>query len=154
MESIQRECRVFLRALRKRYRRNLVSVVLFGSVAQGRHRPTSDIDMLLVADGLPNSRLDRRRDVYHVARNVSKEFAHRVSVIPLTSHEASDVKPFYLGMLSGHQRLFDRDDFFREVLRRLKRRLQELGSKRCVTEDGAEYWILKPDVKPGEAIVL
>ena len=57
-------------------------------------------------------------------------------------------------MLSGHRILFDQEEFFRNVLERLQRRLKELGSERHVDKDGAEYWILKPDVKPGETIIL
>jgi hypothetical protein len=33
-------------------------------------------------------------------------------------------------------------------------RLAELGSKRLVDKDGYEYWDLKPDLKPGEAVEL
>jgi UTP:GlnB (protein PII) uridylyltransferase len=40
-------------------RERLVSLVLFGSVARGRACPTSDIDLLLVAEGLPRSLADR-----------------------------------------------------------------------------------------------
>ena len=39
----------------------LVSAVLFGSVARGTARPDSDVDLLLVAHGLPRSFRDRRR---------------------------------------------------------------------------------------------
>src|SRR5262245_32590236 len=39
----------------------LVSIVLFGSVARRQARPTSDIDLVLVADGLPRRLADRRR---------------------------------------------------------------------------------------------
>src|SRR5579862_8219136 len=43
----------------------LVSVVLFGSVARGDATPNSDIDLLIIASGLPAGRLarqDRLRD--------------------------------------------------------------------------------------------
>jgi hypothetical protein len=39
----------------------LVSVVLFGPVARRQARPTSDIDLVLVADGLPRRLAERRR---------------------------------------------------------------------------------------------
>lgn len=151
---IPRDCRRFLRVLERRYGSTLVSVVLFGSVAKGRPRRDSDIDLLVVRKGWPKSRLNRHGQVFGVARRVSEEFAHRVSVVPLTPQEAQDVKPFYLGMLSGHQLLFDRGGFFRTVLERLTHRLNELGARRYAQRDGSEYWILKPDLKLGEAVVL
>lgn len=151
---IPRECWEFLRVLQRRYKTNLVSMVLFGSAVKGRMRPDSDIDLLVVAGHLPKSRLDRHRPMRQAARRVSKTFAQKVSVIPLTPQEAATTKPFYLGMLGAHARLFDRGDFFEGVLTRLQRRLKTLGAKRYEEPDGDEYWILKPDAKPGERIVL
>src|SRR5262245_24368703 len=39
----------------------LVSIALFGSVARRQARPTSDIDVVLVAHDLPRALVDRRR---------------------------------------------------------------------------------------------
>ena len=75
-------------------------------------------------------------------------------MIPLTPAEASTTKPFYLGMLTAHVLLYDRDAFFATLLRRLEAWLAELGSERRVDKDGYEYWDLKPDIKPGEAVEL
>ena len=47
-----------------------------------------------------------------------------------------------------------RDGFFAAVLDRLRQRLAELGSRRCVDPDGYEYWDLKPDWKPGDVVEL
>jgi len=85
---------------------------------------------------------------------VGDSFAETVSTIPLTPEEASRVKPFYLGMLDGHRLLVDRGGFFRGVLDRLERRLEELGARRLVDELGNAYWDLKPDYVLGEDIVL
>ena len=57
-------------------------------------------------------------------------------------------------MLTAHVLLYDRDGFFAAILQRLKTRLAELGSERRVDKDGYEYWVLKPDLKPGEAVEL
>lgn len=152
--TAQRSCEQFVKALKTRYDGRLVSVVLFGSMAQGRSRPTSDVDLLVVVRGLPRSRLDRHGQMLAIAHRVSEAFAQQVSTIPLTPGEAADVKPFYLGMLSGHRILFDRGQFFQRVLQRLRKRLKELGSQRIVEVDGAEYWILQPGLRLGEAVVL
>ena len=39
----------------------LLSLVLFGSVARSQARPTSDIDLVVVVEGLPRRLADRRR---------------------------------------------------------------------------------------------
>jgi len=140
--------------LKGRYGDGLVTVAVFGSRARGEAGPDSDLDILVVAQGLPKSRLDRQIALLSLARGVSEDFADLVAFVPLSPEEASRVQPFYLGMLSGHELLHDSGGFFGSVLDRLRRRLAELGSRRLVDEDGYEYWDLKPDWKPGDVVEL
>lgn len=144
----------FLDRLKNRFGDGLVTVAVFGSRARGEARADSDLDLLLVAEGFPKSRLDRQLLLLRLARAVSEDFADLIACVPLSPEEASRVQPFYLGMLSGHELLHDRAGFFRAVLERLRRRLGELGSRRLVDEDGYEYWDLKPDWKPGDVVEL
>ena len=124
-------------ALEARFGADLISVVLFGSWARGqgeRRRPAG-------------------RDP-RVARGISGEFADRVSLIVATPEGAERVKRYCLGMLSGLVRLRDQGGFFRAVLDLLQMKLQELGSPRCVDDDGDEYRDLKPDWMPGDVVSL
>ena len=132
----------------------LITLAAFGSRVRGQATPESDLDIVLVIRGLPRQRFARRRLVSPLAHVVGDSFAETVSTIPLTPEEASRVKPFYLGMLDGHRLLVDRGGFFRGVLDRLERRLEELGARRLVDELGNAYWDLKPDYVLGEDIVL
>ena len=144
----------YLRLLAQRFGDRLVTVVLFGSWARGEARPVSDIDLLVVIRGLPRNRWERYSGFREMAREVSNDFAEMVSLVLATPEEAAHVKPYYLGMLSGHEILYDRDGFFAGVLERLRRRLAELGSRRYVDPDGYEYWDLKPDWKLGDVVEL
>lgn len=144
----------FLQRLRSHFGDGLVTVAVFGSRARGEARLESDLDVLIVAEGFPKSRLERQLVLLRLARAVSEDFADMVACVPLAPEEASRVHPFYLGMLSGHELLHDRGGFFLAVLERLRRRLAELGSRRLVDEDGYEYWDLKPDWKPGDVVEL
>lgn len=49
--------------------------------------------------------------------------------------------------------LYDKAGFFAGYLQGLRARMQALGSVRKRLGDGY-YWVLKPDLKPGEEIVL
>lgn len=144
----------YARLLGARFGGNLVSVVLFGSRARGETRPESDIDILVVVRGLPPRRSERYRGLPDLARAVSAPFVQAVAPILVTPEEAERVKPYYLGMLSGHELVYDPEGFFAGVLARLRRRLTELGSRRHVDKDGYEYWDLKPDWKPGDVVRL
>jgi len=143
-----------VRALEDRFGPDLVSVVLFGSWVRGEGRAESDLDLLVVIRGLAGGRFERYRPVHELARKVSEELADRLSLIVSTPDGAEHVKPYYLGMLSGHVMLRDVGGFFAAILDRLERRLRELGARRHVDEDGYEYWDLKPDWKPGDVVTL
>ena len=144
----------FVDLLRERLRGDLVSAVLFGSRARGDARPDSDIDLLIVSRSWPRSRLSRQGVALALAREISEEFADALMTVLQTPEEAVNVKPYYLGMLSGHDTLWDVDGFFEVVLTRLRQRLADLGSRRHVDADGYEYWDLKPDWKPGDVVRL
>jgi predicted nucleotidyltransferase len=144
----------FREVLEARLGSALVTLAVFGSQVTGRARPESDLDVLLVVEDLPPSRLQRQGLALDIAHAVSDEFAERVSIIALTPEEARTIKPFYLGFLEGHRLLVDRDRFFAGVLQRLRARLAELGARRLTDERGNPYWDLKPDYVLGEDVVL
>jgi len=119
--AIAQDLQCFLRVLHSRYGEDLVSVVLFGSWARGEARAESDIDLLVISKHFPRSRLDRHRDMFEAVKAVTKEFTAKVSIIPLTPEEASTTKPFYLGMLTAHALLYDRDEFFATILEAVRK---------------------------------
>jgi hypothetical protein len=153
-DALRADLARYIEVLEARFGEDLISVVLFGSRARGDAKPESDIDVLIVARGLPRKRWDRYAGLRDLAREVSEQFSDAVTPILLTPEEAQEVKPYYLGMLSGHVILRDEGGFFAAVLERLRQRLAELGSRRYVDEDGYEYWDLKPDWKPGDVVRL
>lgn len=152
--DLEEPLRRFQEALEARFGTALVALAVFGSQVQGRERPESDLDLLLVIEGLPRRRLDRWSEIGPIAHAVSDAFAETVSAILLTPEEARTVKPYYLGFQEGHRLLVDRDGFLRAVLDRLEARLRELGARRLTDELGNPYWDLKPDYVLGEDVVL
>ena len=58
-ESYQRLLEKVLKLAEAYYKDRLISFVLFGSVARDSFRPDSDIDILIVAEPLPQGRIRR-----------------------------------------------------------------------------------------------
>lgn len=143
------------------YGDRLVSFVVFGSVARETYRFDSDIDLLIIAEGLPKGRMKRVDQFLTVEdrietflESLQKEGMNTyISPVFKTPEEAEMGSPLFLDMVEDASILFDRNGFFSKVLERLRNRLKELGAKR-VWKGNAWYWVLKPDYKPGEVIEL
>ncbi|MEM2564604.1 MAG: nucleotidyltransferase domain-containing protein [Candidatus Bathyarchaeia archaeon] len=147
--------------LHKSLRDNLVSVVVYGSVARGSARKDSDIDILIVAENLPKSRMERQRMFLEIESSLEplinelwdRGFYVDFSPLILSREEASKIRPIYLDMVEDAIILYDKEGFFGNILERLKRRLKELGARREWIGN-KWYWILKPNIKFGEVVEI
>ncbi len=149
--------------LKERFENNLISVVLFGSVARKNAKKESDIDLCIVIKNLPKSRFQRNKLLsqpladlrempsYHKLR--IKGYFPDISPVLYTPEEIQDTKPIFLDMVEDGEILLD-DGTFRDKLTDVRRRMSELNSRRIIREDGTWYWELKPGVKFGEVITL
>jgi len=143
------------------YKDRLVSVAVFGSVARGTFRPDSDIDVLIVAEGLPRGRRSRVEEFINgVEDPLEEELAReRIRVAPelspviKTPEEVRKGSPLFLDMTEEVIILYDREDFLKKYLEGFREKLRRLGARR-VKRGGGWYWILKPDYRPGEIIEL
>lgn len=138
----------------------LVSLVLFGSVADGRARPDSDVDVLLVVRDLPAGPRRRRALVADATERAEARLQRALphaflSLVMKTPAEVERGGPLFYDMtLPGKaEMLVDRDAFMAGFVGRLKARMAALGSVRRSLH-GHPYWDLKPDWKPGDVVDL
>ncbi len=146
--------------IRKHFDKNLVSIVLYGSLARGDVRKDSDIDLLIICESLPKERLKRQDIFIKMEREIDREikriyetsgFYPYLSPISKTKEEAKGLSPLYLDMVTDARILYDKDNFFKEILEKLKIKLKSLNAKK-IKVGKKWYWDLKPDYKPGEVI--
>ncbi|WP_447973284.1 nucleotidyltransferase domain-containing protein [Nitrospira sp. Kam-Ns4a] len=148
--------RDYAEALKGLLGEQLVSVVLFGSVARGEAGPYSDIGMLIVVEVLPKGRFASKALLSALDPMVEERLAAleaqgyfpRLTRLIKTKAEASQVIPLYLDMTEDAKLLHDRDEFFSSVLDRLRNRLLELGTVRKYRGQ-VRYWDLKSDLVAG-----
>lgn len=145
----------------RHYGERLVSVAAFGSVGRGTPRPDSDVDVLIVADALPDGRLRRVDEFRAIERALAPLLAElatlgcRTELSPVfkTRTEIVQGSPLLLDLVEDARILYDREDFLSSALARLRARLEQLGARRIWRGD-AWWWDLKPDYQRGEVFEI
>jgi predicted nucleotidyltransferase len=116
-------------ALRSGLGDRLWAIVLFGSRARGEHRPESDWDLLVIAVGLPEARLERYQELKSmlppgtrgstaVLATTPAEFEARLPElyldVALDGRILYDRSGYAAGRLAELQRLIDKAGLYRE----------------------------------------
>ena len=152
----------------KEFGRELVSIVLYGSVVKESFQlGRSDVDLLYILE-------DGSRNVWQREASVFKGFQSaweyrvcdywlkmqgfygypEVTAASLHKRYAETFQPMYLDMLSYRAVLYDKEEFFQELMRKLRGALKALGTIRVEHQDGTYGWVIKPDIAPGELIKI
>lgn len=160
--GIDRVLAEFVEGLRGVYGDRLITVALFGSRARGDDRPESDVDLLVIADGMPPSYSDRLAQIRGLIDRTNREFTRVapatpppwLSLVLKDRDEGAFHAPLYLDLTEDARLLVDREGFFAEVLADMRMRMARLGSKRVWLGSNRWYWDLKPDSRPGEVVEI
>ena len=150
-----------LAELRDAYGARLVACAVFGSVGRGTARHDSDIDLLIVARGLPRGRVNRVEEFLPVEVRLEPALGSEgpghapIALSPVfkSPEEVDAGSPLFLDLVEDARILYDPEGLLAGCLNRLRARLRELGAQR-IWRGNAWYWDLKPDLKPGEVFSL
>jgi predicted nucleotidyltransferase len=153
----------FVHLAQQKLRDQVVSIVLYGSVARGTARPDSDVDVLLILREASTEYWKRLQPLLPILMQLRHEpywkqleaqgVTPSLSLLVLSLEEAKENRYLYLDMIEEARILVDQEGFFQAKLLDMRQRLQELGARK-VQRNGDWYWDLKPDLKPGEVVVL
>ena len=112
----------FLKKCKEKFGDNLISIILFGSYARETATEYSDVDLLVIAKNLPKRRIDRHK----VLRDIVLEFIYRyginISPILIEPRDLSpkDINPLICGILTGYKIIYDKNNFWKNYLERIK----------------------------------
>lgn len=124
---------------------NLISIVLFGSRARGDYTESSDFDILIIAESLPERHLARMGYIRTPLLNLEE----KVSIIAKTPDEFdSCFPPLYLDMAMDGKILIDKDKFMGKRLKKIKKIIENSALNR-VKHGNELFWRWKSPKKPG-----
>ena len=158
---VRKVCERLLEAFSKVFTENLVSLVLFGSYARFEAKCSSDVDVLLVLEEVPDNRFELHKKLDEVEVRLkplykelgSMGYTPVLSPIVLDRKIAATFRPIYLDIVEDGVIIYDKGGFFSATLRKLKVKLDELCAKR-VRVGKKWVWILKRDYRFGEVIEI
>jgi len=130
-------------ALRTALGDRLVAVVLFGSRARGDAESSSDWDLLVITEGLPEKLLERH---FFLKRLLPPGCGEAVSLLAKTPAEFEAHLPaLYLDIALDGQNLYDPQGYAAQKLSILRRLIERAGLYRERTEAGDLWrWRQKP----------
>ncbi len=114
----------------------LIGVVLFGSHARGEGRSSSDWDLFLIAEVLPDNPFDRQLFL----RSLLPPTAGPISIVAKTRREfETDFPPLYLDIAADGIVLYDPEGYVKGKLEEIRRITRQAGLRR-VSKKGKLVW--------------
>ena len=106
----------------------LISIVLFGSRAREDAKESSDYDLFIVAEGLPIKPFQR---VLFIREPLKGQFEEKLCIIAKTPGEVlGTFPPLFLDIGLDGIILFDKNDFFKNLQKRIRDIIQQAGLQR------------------------
>jgi uncharacterized protein len=112
---------------RKVYGERLLSLAVFDSMARGTARPDSDVDILLIVEGLSHWRMERVEEFKPIESALRGAI---LSPVLKTPGEIKNGSPLLLDMVEDPVILCDHEGFFQNTLNSLRENLARLGAQR------------------------
>lgn len=131
------------------YDKKLQGLVLFGSVARGNAKQESDVDLLVVAEDMPERYGDRVRRTLSILSGLDvlkREFYYKMKLYPkldlilLDAKEMQEPYPFLLDIVKEGIILFERGSYASGILNSLKSEFQRMGAVRVERPNGRWHW--------------
>ncbi len=152
--------REVLDILKNFYGDRLLSLAIFGSVAREKIRKDSDVDYLVILEDPLPTYGKRIKEFMLIWKDIidvwDREFP-KDDISPyfliLSRKEAESHPSLFLDMTQEVMILFDRDNFLKRELDRMRAKMSRWGSRRVFTPHGW-YWVIKPGLQPGEKFKL
>ncbi|PKP56357.1 MAG: hypothetical protein CVT88_10285 [Candidatus Altiarchaeales archaeon HGW-Altiarchaeales-1] len=139
MDKFSQILEEFTEECRNSFGNKLISIILFGSYARRTYTEYSDIDLLVVADGLPKDRIARHKILNDVKLKFIYKYHIRISPIFIEPCDLSvkNINPLIYGILTGYRVLYDSGNSWNTFTAKIKPKIYE---KKPVYIEGEQQW--------------
>ncbi|MHA1264044.1 MAG: nucleotidyltransferase domain-containing protein [Candidatus Helarchaeota archaeon] len=153
----------FITILKHHLRKNLLSVILFGSVARGKWTSESDIDLfLIISNNVKNKTILHQEltslilDFYesYASRNIiGKKQFHSIQLIPAFLDDLNTFRTLFYDIAMDGIIILDNENIGKEFMEKIKLKMRMKGLKRIYISDEDFYW-KRDRIEFGELIEL
>ncbi len=152
----------FVRLLKEKYKEDLLSIILFGSVARGKWNNESDIDLFIIFTNKSSKRTAINNQITKIISNYERKsklinskgdrLFSTIQDISLSLKDLNTFRTIFYDIAMDGIILFDRNQTGFHFLEKIKKRIEENGLKRVFIKENDYYW--ERNVKFGEIIEL
>jgi predicted nucleotidyltransferase len=141
---------------------NILSIILYGSIARNTWNEESDVDLLLILnntffethskDDISNLIIDFYNQIRE-EKGYDKYKFHPIQVLSLNKSELKKFRTLFYDIAMDGIRLWDKNEIGLEFMKQIKNRIKEKGLQRVFVDEDDFYW-KRREVKFGEIIEL
>lgn len=132
----------FVSKILKRFNDELVSIILFGSVARSVATEYSDVDLLIITERENREEFD--------TEVLSCLLKYGVRIFPITCSKdelefsVAHGNPLFYGFLTGYKTIYDKEKFFVDSLGKV---VEKIKKEKPIFISGGEKWELAKIIK-------
>ena len=140
-ENVELAIEEFVKACKRKFKKDLVSIVLFGSYARGDWKKYSDVDLLIIAKKLPKDLKERFDLLDETVMLIAKKFRIKIMPIFFEPDELSTTypNPLVYGILTGFKVILG-EEFWNSYLKSLYPFAAKVNPEYW---DGERKWMIK-----------
>ncbi|MHA1726472.1 MAG: nucleotidyltransferase domain-containing protein [Promethearchaeota archaeon] len=154
----------FIQTLKKEYGKNLLSVVLYGSIARGTWNLSSDLDLFMIFSNETKEKKSLSKDVLKIimefekfnTMNTGKNLNSFLPIqdISLKLKDLENFRTLFYDIAMDGILIYDTNSIGATFLEKIRNRIEEKGLQRIFIGYDNFYWKRKENVKFGEIFEL
>lgn len=109
-----------LTVIKRKFKRDLLSIVLYGSIVKGNFKSTSDIDILVICRSPARDWRAQDEQILELTEHIELKYGTPIHMILVSNEEISgaieSVSPLMLEIYGANEIIYDKNKFFEQIM--------------------------------------